>query len=45
MANKYSKIVILLLTVGAFTYFAFNLNKGESAKGLENRRIILNWKA
>lgn len=34
MANKYFKIVILLLTVGAFTYFALNLNKGETAKGV-----------
>lgn len=34
MANKYLKIFILLVTVGAFVYFASNLNKGETAAGV-----------
>lgn len=34
MANKFLKIFILLLTVGAFAYFAMNLNKGETAMGV-----------
>lgn len=34
MANKYMKLVILLIAVGAFTYFALNLNKGETASGV-----------
>jgi cytochrome c biogenesis protein CcmG, thiol:disulfide interchange protein DsbE len=34
MGNKFLKIFILLLTVGAFAYFALNLNKGETAMGV-----------
>jgi cytochrome c biogenesis protein CcmG, thiol:disulfide interchange protein DsbE len=34
MANKLLKILILIVTAGAFTYFALNLNKGETSAGV-----------
>lgn len=30
MSNKWTRILIMLLVVGAFTYFIFNLDKGET---------------
>ncbi|WP_210365887.1 TlpA disulfide reductase family protein [Bacillus sp. REN3] len=32
--SKYIKMGILLLVIGAFTYFALSLNKGETAAGI-----------
>ncbi|PLR99895.1 TlpA family protein disulfide reductase [Bacillus sp. T33-2] len=37
MKKKIMRVAVLLLVIGAFTYFALNLNKGETSTGLGDK--------